>query len=91
MAFARTKTCALEQELAPLHSFIKEYSFQDFPGSLVVKTWPFNAGGCGFDPCWGAKISHASHPKNQNMKHRHYCNKFKNIKKKKKNTEYLCF
>ena len=83
-AFARTKTCALEQELPPLHSFIKEYSFQDFPGSLLVKTWPLNAGGWGFDPCWGAKISRASQPKNQNMKQRHYCNKLKNDLKKKK-------
>ena len=38
MTFARMKTCALEQELTPLHSSIKEYSFQDVPGSLVVKT-----------------------------------------------------
>ena len=33
----------------------------DFPGGPVVKTSPSNAGGMG----WGAKISHASQPKNQ--------------------------
>ena len=50
-------------------------------------------GDTGLIPAWGAKIPHASWPKNQNMKQKPYCNKFnkdyenvpyqKNLKKKK--------
>ena len=40
----------------------------DFPGGLVVKTLPSNAGSTGLLPGQGAKILQASHPKNQ--KHR---------------------
>ena len=36
----------------------------DFPGGPVVKTLPSNAGGEGSIPGWGAKIPHASQPKN---------------------------
>ena len=36
------------------------------------------------DPWWGAKLSHASGPKNQNIKQKRYCNKFKTRLKKKK-------
>ena len=43
-------------------------SFGDFPGGPVVKTLPSNAGGVGSIPRWGAKIPHASGPKNQNIK-----------------------
>ena len=67
---------------------------RDFPGSLVVNTSPSNAGGVGSILGWGAKISHASGPKNQNIKQKQYCNKFnkdfkngphqKILKKKKK-------
>ena len=53
----------------------------DFPGSPVVKTMPSNAGGAGSIPGWGAKIPHASWPKNQNIKQNQHCNKFnKNFK-----------
>ena len=40
----------------------------DFPGSPVVKTSPSNAGGAGSIPGQGAKIPHASWPKNQKHK-----------------------
>ena len=48
----------------------------DFPGGPVVKTSPSNAGGVGSIPVRGAKILHASQPKNQNIKQKQYCNKF---------------
>ena len=34
----------------------------------MVKTSPYNAVGVGLIPGWGAKIPHASRPKNQNIK-----------------------
>ena len=49
---------------------------RDFPGSPVVKTSPSNAGGAGSIPGWGAKIPHASRPKNQNKKQKQHLNKF---------------
>ena len=49
---------------------------RDFPGSPVVKISPSNAGGAGSIPGWGAKIPHASGPKNQNIKQKQYCNEF---------------
>ena len=65
----------------------------------MVKTSPSNAGGVGSIPGWGAKIPHASQPKNQNIKQKQYCNKFnkdfkngpdqKILKKKKKTTRKL--
>ena len=48
----------------------------DFPGSPVVKTLPSNAGGADSIPRRGAKIPHASRPKNQNTEQKQYCNKF---------------
>ena len=42
----------------------------------MVKTSPSNAGGVGLIPGQGAKIPHASGPKNQNIKQKQYCNKF---------------
>ena len=42
----------------------------------MVKTSPSNAGGEGSIPVWGAKIPHASWPKNRNIKQKQYCNKF---------------
>ena len=76
---------------------------RDFPGSPVVKTLPSNAGGEGSIPGQGAKIPHASWPKNQNIKQKQFCNKFnkdfknglhqkkKNLKKKKRfNTSKIC-
>ena len=49
---------------------------RDFPGGPVVKTSPSSAGGAGLIPGPGAKIPHASRPKNQNIKQKQYCNKF---------------
>ena len=73
--------------------WIKKYLCWDFPGSPVVKTPRFHAGGAGSIPGQGTKISYASRPKNQNIKQKQYCNKFnkdfkngpqeKNLKKKK--------
>ena len=48
---------------------------RDFPGHPVVETLLSNAGGVGLIPGWGAKIPHASGPKNQNIKQKQYCNK----------------
>ena len=59
----------------------------------MVKTSPSNAESAGSIPGWGAKIPHASRPKNQNIKQKQYCNTFnkdfkngpyqkKNLKKK---------
>ena len=56
--------------------FLVSYSW-NFPGGPVVKTSASNAGSAGLIPVWGAKIPHASWPKNQNMKQEQYCNKFK--------------
>ena len=42
----------------------------------MVKNLPSNAGGAGSIPGQGAKIPHASRPKNQNIKQKQYCNKF---------------
>ena len=54
----------------------KKKILRDFPGHPVVKTSPSNAGGAGSIPGRGAKIPHASWPKNQNRKQKQYCNKF---------------
>ena len=49
----------------------------------MVKISPSNAGGASSIPVRGAKIPHASWPKNQNIKQEQYCNKFnKDFKKK---------
>ena len=60
----------------------------------MVKTSPSNAESIGSMPGQGAKIPHASGPKNQNINQKQYCNKFnkdfkngphqKLLKKKKK-------
>ena len=39
----------------------------DFLSGPVVNPLPFNAGGVGSIPGWGARIPHASWPKNQNL------------------------
>ena len=39
----------------------------DFPGSLVVKTPPYNEGYAGLIPGCGVKTPHALQPKNQNI------------------------
>ena len=56
----------------------------------MIETLPSNAGGTGLIPGRGAKILHASRPKNQNIKQKQYCNsesiktlKTVHIKKKK--------
>ena len=48
---------------------------RDFPGSPVVKTFPTSAGCVGWISSQGAKIPHASWPKNQNIKQKQYCHK----------------
>ena len=65
---------------------------QDFPGCPVVKASPSNAAGVGLIPSQGAKSSHASQPKHQNIKkkkkRKQYCNKFNkdlNLNKQNKN------
>ena len=67
-------------------------SWRDFPGSLLVKTSPPTAADAGSIPGRGARIPHASWPKNQSMNQKHYCNKdfkingthfFKKSRKKK--------
>ena len=49
---------------------------RDLPGGPVVRTSRADAGGVGSTPGQGAKIPHASWPKNQNRKQKQYCNKF---------------
>ena len=71
-------------------------SWRDFSGSLLVKTSPPTAVHAGSIPGRGARIPHASWPKNQSMNQKHYCNKDfkrngtqlkKKSKKKKKELE----
>ena len=50
-----------------MHLSIKSM-YWDLPGGLVVKSLPFSAEDAGSIPDWGAKIPHASQPKNQNIK-----------------------
>ena len=67
----------------------------------MVKTLPSNIGGAGSIPGRGAKIPHASRPKNQNIKQKQYCNRFskdfksgphpKNLLKKRNVTENESF
>ena len=57
---------------------------RDFPGSPVVKTSPSSAGGAGLIPGRGAKIPHASQPKNQNIKQNKFNKDFKNGPHQKK-------
>ena len=73
---------AMLQTLAPRGAFLHCHFFhpdlfffsqlnanlRDLPGGPVVKTSPSNAGGAGSIPGRGAKIPHASWPKNQNIK-----------------------
>ena len=42
----------------------------------MVEILPSNTGGVGSITGQGAKIPHASRPKNQNIKQKQYCNKF---------------
>ena len=55
----------------PLHSCLPSLNFLnlgDFPGGLVVKTSPSNAGHAGSIPGQGTKIPHTLRPKYQNIK-----------------------
>ena len=57
-----------------------------------VKTMPSNAGRSDSIPSWGSKIPYASWPKNQNIKQKQYCNKFKkDLKKKLSQTQALSY
>ena len=55
---------------------IKFSNSRHFHGGSVVKISPSNAEGASLIPGWEAKISHASWPKNQNIKEKQYCTKF---------------
>ena len=58
---------------------------RDFSGCPVVGTSSFNVGDANSISGQGAKISHASWPKNQNIRQKQYCNKFnKDFSKEKK-------
>ena len=70
----RRWTCVDGQGQSIQNCVGKEFGFWDFPGGPVVKTLLSNAAGS--IPDQGAKISHASGPKNQNIKQKQYCNKF---------------
>ena len=48
----------------------------DFPEGPVVMVSSSNVGDVGLIPGQGAKIQHASWPKNQSIKLKQYCNKF---------------
>ena len=65
-----------------VYSYLK-WLFRDFPGGPVVKDFAFQCRRRGLIPGRGAKIPHASQPKNQNIKQKEYCNKFKKDFKKK--------
>ena len=43
--------------------FLKKVLVWDFPGGLVVKIPPSNAGGLDLIPGWGPKIPYSSFPK----------------------------
>ena len=53
-----------------------ESSMGDFPHGPEIKTSPSSTGDMGLIPGRGAKILHASGPKNQNINHKKHCNKF---------------
>ena len=42
----------------------------DLPGGTAIKTLSSNARDVGLIPGWGARIPHASWPKNQNIKNK---------------------
>ena len=78
MGLTLADTLHLTPQLADwpcLHSGSQEQNLQegDFPGGLVVKTSPSNAGGEGSIPAQGANIPRASQPKKQNIKQKQYC------------------
>ena len=54
----------------------RKYLVQDFPVGPVVNIPPPNERDVGSIPDQGAKIPHASQPKNQNIKQKCYCKTF---------------
>ena len=58
--------CMIQVQDRPMDFKVMKY--RDFPGGPVVKTSPSTAGGMGSITGVGAKISHASWLKNQNIK-----------------------
>ena len=58
------------------HLELRQEVLGGFPGGPVVKTSPSSAVDMGSIPGQGAKIPHASQPKNQNVEQKQYCNKF---------------
>ena len=58
-----------------LQSRLEKSESEDFPGCPVDST-SSNAEGAGSLPGWGAKIPHASGPKDQNIKQKQYRSKF---------------
>ena len=76
--FLRTKSFYIPEHITK----VKLKWPRHFSGGPVVKASPSNARGAGSIPGRGAKIPHASWPKNQNIKQRQYGNKFsKDFKK----------
>ena len=71
-----------------LQSRLEKSKSEDFPDSPVVRTSPANAEGAGLLPGGGAKIPHASGPKDQNIKQKQYWSKWftskKNLKQEAK-------
>ena len=67
----------LGRALAWEERHLKRLRRGDFLGGLMAKTLPSNAEGVGLIPGRRAKIPHALQPKNQNIKQKQYCNKFK--------------
>ena len=57
--------------------FLKAVIRGDFPDGPVVRTSPSHAEGAGSIPGQGPQIPHALQSKNQNVKQKQYCNKFK--------------
>ena len=58
-----------------LQNRLEKSESEDFPGCPVDST-SSNAEGAGSLPGWGAKIPHASGPKDQNIKQKQYRSKF---------------
>ena len=50
--------------------------YWDFPGGPVVKTLPFNAGGCNSICGQGARVPRSSQPEAQSIKQKQYYSKF---------------
>ena len=76
-------TQELNQGLLHCRQILYQLSYQgsqknsrDFSGGPVVKTLPSNAEEAGLIPGRGAKILHASRPKQPKHKQKQHCNKF---------------